>query len=378
MTILCLKSEMLAAQYLARFLRDLWYNRFMFKPKYRITAKILNNLVKIAEVKGMVEKSSLLPAREAFLRKTAVIKMAHTSTSIEGNVLNEYQVEQVAEGKEVRAEADQVKEIKNYLSALKKIDKLAEQKSHFNKADVLDVHKIVVSGLVEQKKAGHFRQTSVYIVNIEPDGKEEIAYTPPSASQSPLLVEELIAWFKSSKDVHPVIRAGFFHYQFVTIHPFTDGNGRVARLLTLLHLYQSGWDFRKALVVEGYYNADRKKYYERLQTGETYKKREEVDLTDWLEYFVEGFQFEVEKLREQVLMLSSLEKDKKIQQVLDKDELTIIDFITTVNVAISLDVADILKVPKRTAQEKLRRLVEKGILKRQGKGPSTKYVIASS
>ncbi|MCH7641349.1 Fic family protein [Patescibacteria group bacterium] len=349
----------------------------MFKPRHEITSKILNKLAEIAEIKGMVEKSSLLPAREALLRKTAVVKMAHTSTSIEGNLLNEYQVRQVAEGKPVQAESDQVKEVKNYLSALKKVDSLFEKKKNINRADVLDMHKVVINGLAELEKTGHFRRGTVYIVNVEPDGKEEVAYTPPKASRVPSLIDELTNWLAEAKDLHPVIRAGLFHYQFVTIHPFTDGNGRVARLLTLLHLYQSGWDFKSALVLEDYYNRDRKKYYINLQTGADYKDREGVDLTGWLEYFVEGFLVEAINLKEKVLLLSAAGGKGETTQVLDHDELKIVDFVTTVGQLTSSDAVDILKVPKRTAQEKLRRLVDANILVRRGKGPASYYIIAS-
>lgn len=347
----------------------------MFNPKYQISENILSDLAKIAEIKGMVEKSTLLPARESFLRKTAIIKMAHTSTSIEGNKLDEYQVGKVAEGKRIRAEEAQIKEVKNYLSALKKVDALSEKKKDINKADILDIHKVVVSGLVELNKSGHFRPGTVYIVNVEPSGREELAYTPPLASQVPQLIDELIEWLKKAQSLHPVMRAGLLHYQFVTIHPFTDGNGRVARLLTLLHLYQSGWDFRRSLVLEDYYNRDRKKYYEHLQTAETYKKRENIDLSSWLEYFIEGFRIEAEKLKDQVIMLSAIKPQETGKQILDRDELKIIDFLTTVGQVTSSEVVDILEVPKRTAQAKLMRLVNANVLKRMGKGPASYYII---
>lgn len=349
----------------------------MFNPKYQISENILSDLAKIAEIKGMVEKSTLLPARESFLRKTAIIKMAHTSTSIEGNKLDEYQVGKVAEGKRIQAEDAQIKEVKNYLSALKKVDALSEKKKDINKADILDIHNVVVSGLVEIKKSGHFRPGTVYIVNVEPSGREELAYTPPQANQVPQLIDELIEWLKKAQSLHPVMRAGLLHYQFVTIHPFTDGNGRVARLLTLLHLYQSGWDFKRSLVLEDYYNRDRKKYYEHLQTAETYKKRENIDLTAWLEYFVEGFRIEAEKLKDQVIMLSAIKPQEAGKQILDRDELKIIDFLTTVGQVTSSEVVDILEVPKRTAQAKLMRLVNANVLKRMGKGPASYYIIAS-
>lgn len=348
----------------------------MFAPKYRITDKIARWLSDIAEIRAMMESSRLLPAREAFLRRAAVVKMAHTSTSIEGNRLAEYQVKELAEGKKVKAELDQIKEVENYLAALGKIDRLAGEKNTFDKEDVLEIQKTVTWGLVEAQKSGSFREGPVFVVNVLPDGDEELAYTPPSSEQVPDLVEELLAWLKNPGEIHPVIRSGLFHYQFETIHPFADGNGRAGRLLTLLHLYQSGWDFKKVLVLEDFYNRNRRQYYQALQTGDTYLARQEVDLTGWLEYFVEGFWDEVERVKEQILTLKVVGEAGLTQQVLDEDELKIVDFVVIVGKITSSDVVDILHVPKRTAQAKLKRLEDMGVLVKKGAGPATYYEVA--
>ena len=324
----------------------------------------------------MVERSALLPAREAFLRRSAVVKMAHTSTSIEGNLLEEYQVKEVAEGRKVRAAQDQVREVENYLLALKKVDEIYEKKSDFSASDVLSVHKTVTNGLVDLEKSGNFRKGPVYIVNLLPRGDEELAYTPPPSRDVERLVLDLLDWLELSKDTHPLIRAGLFHYQFETIHPFTDGNGRVGRLLTLLHLYQSGWDFRRVLVLEEFYNRDRKRYYTALQTGDTFEARKGVDLTNWLEYFVEGFLDETAKVKDQILALQTVGETGVGRNVLSGDELKIVDFVVTLGRITSEDVVDILKVPKRTAQAKLKKLEDIGVLEKQGAGPSTYYVIS--
>ncbi len=329
----------------------------------------------IAEIRAMVESAKLLPAREAFLRRAAIIKMAHTSTSIEGNMLEEFQVKQLAEGQKVKAEVDQVKEVENYLAGLAKIDRLAGEKRSFGVEEVLGIHKTVVNGLVEAEKAGKFRPGLVFIVNVMSKGDEELAYTPPPYSKVAELVEELLDWLRRPGEIHPVIRAGLFHYQFETIHPFSDGNGRTGRLLTLLHLYQSGWDYKKVLVLEDFYNRDRKRYYKQLQTGETYAARQGVDLTDWLEYFVEGFWEEVLRVKEQILTLQAVGERGITQQILDEDELKMIDFVVTIGKITSSDVVDILRVPKRTAQAKLKRLEDIRVLAKQGAGPSTYYIV---
>ena len=329
----------------------------------------------IAEIRAMVESSKLLPAREAFLRRAAIIKMAHTSTSIEGNMLEEFQVKQLAEGQNVKAEVDQIKEVENYLAGLAKIDRLAGEKRSFGVEEVLEIHKTVVGGLVNPEKSGKFRPGLVFIVNVMPKGDEELAYTPPPYSKVPDLVEELLEWLRRPGEIHPVIRAGLFHYQFETIHPFTDGNGRTGRLLTLLHLYQSGWDYKKVLVLEDFYNRDRKRYYKQLQTGDTYAARQGVDLTSWLEYFVEGFWEEVLRVKEQILTLQAVGEKGITQQFLDEDELKMVDFVVTIGKITSSDVVDILRVPKRTAQAKLKRLEDIRVLAKQGAGPSTYYVV---
>jgi len=347
----------------------------MFVPKYTITDGIVSRLSEIAEIKAMVERSALLPSREAFLRRAAVIKMAHTSTSIEGNRLQEYQVQKLAEGKKVVAQEDQIREVENYLVALRRIDEIVNEKSGLSKREILKIHKVVVGGLVDEEKTGVFREGPVYILNVLPKGEEELAYTPPPSEKVPELIDDLLLWLGKAGEVHPVIRAGLFHYQFETIHPFTDGNGRTGRLLTLLHLYQSGWDFKKVLVLEDYYNQNRKNYYRHLQTGDTFNSRKGADLTNWLEYYVEGFLQEVRKVKDLIINISVVGEAKGTRNILDNDELKIVDFVVTMGRVTSSDVVDILRVPKRTAQFKLRRLEDINVLRKAGKGPGTYYEV---
>jgi Fic family protein len=347
----------------------------MFNPKFTISNQMVTSLSEISEIKSMVERSKLIPSREVFLKRAAAIKMAHTSTSIEGNTLKEYQVAEVAQGKIITAEEDQIKEVKNYLLALRKIDILSQEKE-FTAEDILNVHKIVMAGLTDAQKVGAWRPGQVYIVNVLPGGKEEVAYIPPASKKAPILIKDLVDWLKENNNLHPIIRAGLFHYQFETIHPFTDGNGRTGRLMTLLHLYQSGWDFKKVLVLEDYYNNDRKRYYESLQTGSSYEARQTVDLSKWLEYYVEAFLSEARRVKDQILSVSGAGSSLSTTKVLDKDELKIIDFVVTLGQITSSDAVDILNVPKRTAQQKLKKLDDIKVLKKVGAGPATFYVIS--
>jgi len=157
----------------------------VFIPKYKITNKIVSQLTEIAEIRALVSKSTLLPEREMFLRRAAVVKMVHSSTSIEGNTLKEHQVAQVAEGKEVPAEKNQVLEIRNYLAALRDVDLLAGRGEVITTQAILRLHKVIINGLVEKEKAGMFRPGQVYVVNVLPNKEEEVAYTPPKSTEVP-------------------------------------------------------------------------------------------------------------------------------------------------------------------------------------------------
>lgn len=351
----------------------------MLEPKYTITSSVLSRIAEIAEIKAAVERSRVLPLNEAQLRRQAILRMAHTSTSIEGNPLAEFEVGKVLEGKTVRGSKKDILEVENYYRALKMLEDMAKTKREITLEEILKLHKIVIGGLVEKEKVGKFRPGDVYVLDDLGDGREKLRFKAPSVKLVPKLIHELLDWLKKSKkdNVHPIIRAGVLHLQFVTIHPFTDGNGRIARLLTQLQLYRDKWDFRKILVLEDYYNRDRMSYYNAEQEVQGNQYKEGNDFTPWLEYFTAGFLVEAKKALESVQSIGFGKVSKKSEQVfLDRDEIQIMDFLTTTGRIISGDVVDILKLAKRSAQLKLKGLVDKKLILPQGKGPSTYYILA--
>lgn len=351
----------------------------MFEPIYSITAKTLSNMTEIAEIKAVVERSRVLPLNEAQLRRQAILRMAHTSTSIEGNKLAQFEVGKVLEGKSVRAPQKDILEVENYYKALKILDEMAKSKHPLTVEEILKLHKIVMEGLTEDKKVGKYRPADVYVLDDLGDGREILRFKAPPAKSVSKLITELLEWLKQSKKdgVHPIIRAALLHLEFVSIHPFTDGNGRAARLLTQLQLYRDSWDFRKILVLEDYYNRDRMSYYNAEQEvqGKHYKK--DADFTNWLEYFTTGFLIEARKAMEQIKSIGFGRVSKKSEQIfLDRREVQIMDFLTTTGRITSEDVVDVLGVAKRTAQLKLKNLSDKGLLKLNGKGPGSYYTLA--
>ncbi len=350
----------------------------MFKPKYVITSTILSRIAEIAEIKAAVERSRVLPLNEAQLRRQAILRMAHTSTSIEGNKLAQFEVGKVYEGKSVNAPSKDIMEVENYLNALKLLDALSKTKKDLTIDEILKIHKVVIDGLVEKEKVGKIRPGDIYILDDLGGGKEMLRFKGPPAPKVAKLLTDLMDWLKKTKTegIHPIIIAGIFHLEFVSIHPFTDGNGRATRLLAQLLLYRLNWDFRKILVLEDYYNQNRLDYYNALHSDEEKEYIQGREFTYWLEYFTTGFLVEARKVLEKIQSIGYGQVSKKSEQVfLDKDEIQIMDFLTTTGRITSDDVVDILKLTKRSAQLKLKSLIDKKLINPQGKGPSTYYIL---
>ena len=133
-----------------------------------------------------------------------------------------------------------------------------------------------------------------------------LVYMPPEAKDVPTLMKELVAWIASTerKELPCTIRAGITHYQFATIHPYYDGNGRTARLLTTLILHLGGYGLKGLYSLEEYYARNLGAYYEALTVGPShnyYEGRAKANITKWVEYFCEGMADSFESVNRRAL-----------------------------------------------------------------------------
>ncbi|KKP90923.1 MAG: hypothetical protein UR94_C0021G0009 [Parcubacteria group bacterium GW2011_GWA2_36_10] len=349
----------------------------MFDPKYKLNNKILLNLTAIAEAKGIIGRAKILPQQELRLRRQAVIRMTHHSTEIEGNGLDMGQVEALYAKKKIDAPDRDIYEVKNYLAALKYIEKIVSDKKAISEKVILQIHKLVTDKTLAPQYCGHYRPGPIYVVRRKFGEPQETLYTGPEAKQVPKLMADFITWLKDSKDleINPVLVAAIAHLEIAAIHPFNDGNGRTARALATLVLYQRGYDFRRLFALEDYYNTNRPAYYKAINLGKTYEERKR-DATSWLEYFTKGFKNEIDEVKNRILSLSTRDVDEKIKApiYLSPEQLKIIDFIDQVGRISTKDVEDVLSCPKRSAQLQLQKLKKIKIIKAIGKGKATWYV----
>jgi len=344
----------------------------MYTPRFTITSQINSQIADIEAQRILIERSKILPSKEIVLRKRASIEATRSSTGIEGNPLTMHEVELVLSGQKIAASERFVMEVVNYKKSLEYIEKRSKENIPIAVRDALSVHAIAMNNLLQQKKIGLLRKTPIYIVDIF-NRKEIMRYEGPDSKNVRTLLDDLFSWMKQIQGkLHPLLIAGIFHYEFVSIHPFADGNGRVTRLLTLMYLYQCGYGFRNILVPDSYYFSDRKRYYSALSNAKQYVRQTKADLTSWLEYFVEGMHQVVFDLSRKVSLVSLPENTHDLV-TLSEEDYQIIEFITSVQKADIEAIETVIRMPKRTVQRKLQRLVQVGVLARIGKGPATVY-----
>ena len=275
-----------------------------FQPRFEISPRIVRQLVAIERTVGFLEAVRLQDAWVADLRSGVQIRDALASLRIEGSSLTLEDAYSLVGTAEPPTVSDSGREFLNYLAAFEAVDGLRGEKTYqVRRGDVLSLHSTLVSGVRGGDRfAGRLRREQVVVGDV--DGEETVVrHRPPNWTEVEEGIDGLLDWIEASKRkatapqlrkggtdpwVHPVLVAGIAQHELVRVHPFIDGNGRTARMLTTLLLYQRGYDFKYLFDLSTYYDRDRDKYYGALRTADA-----TGDHTAWLEYFVGGFSYQL-------------------------------------------------------------------------------------
>ena len=268
----------------------------MFVPKFSITNQILKNIGSIEASKEIIDHAPLLPYYEKEFRKDAMVRSVHYGIHIEGNELNLNQAEKVLAGEEIAARDRDIQEVINYR---KVVEMIGETKKEINENLILTLHKITVDKILSKERSGQYRKTQVVVKNSKTG---EVSFRPPPVNEIFNKISDLLQFINSptALEIHPVLRAGIVHFEFVRIHPFVDGNGRVGRALSTLVLFQEGYDIRRFFSLEEYFDSDSSSYYGALQSV----SKQNGDLTNWLEYFTQGLAIELSKIKDKIENIS--------------------------------------------------------------------------
>jgi Fic family protein len=335
-----------------------------YKPNFIITPTIAQALMKIEALKETTKALPLTPEVIKTLRETTRLQSAHYSTRIEGNRLSQEEVEQVIKKHKHFPERQRDEsEIKGYYSALEWLEKNLEQP--LSEATIKKIHALIEGGGNRKIKPTDYRDGQ-NVIKDSASGK--IVYMPPEAKDVPLLMKELVSWVKSEMPSLPCpIAAAIVHYQFVTIHPYYDGNGRTARLLTTALLHQGGYGLKGLYSLEEYYAQDLQRYYNAIDRGEHhnyYYGRAEADITPWIEYFIIGMldAFEhVERRLRQAQNKGSADRSALLRALTPKQRKVLTLFTTQATIT-SKDIAILFGFSQRSARLLCRNLVTENFL----------------
>jgi Fic family protein len=257
----------------------------MFAPVYVITPAITKALMEIEASRQAVIELPINVEVLASLRETARLAATHYSTQIEGNRLTRAQVEEALAGAHFPGRERDEAEVRSYYQALGHVETLAAERGPIAEDDLRRIHGLVMHG---RATVSAYREGQNVIRDSRTGG---IVYLPPEAHDVPDLMAALVEWINNeldSRELPAPIVAAVAHYQFATIHPYYDGNGRTARLLTTLILHRSGYGLKGTYSLEEHYVRDLGGYYAALTVGPShnyYLGRAEAEITGFIDYF---------------------------------------------------------------------------------------------
>jgi Fic family protein len=337
-----------------------------FNPVYIISPSIAKDLMRIEAAKQKVCLLPVNPSILASLRETAKLYTTHYSTMIEGNRLDPNEIKEVLtlDGHFPGRKRDE-QEVKGYYAALAQLEQYASQKHLITEKIIQTFHALVVSDGRTRVTPTPYRNGQ----NVIKDGSTgTIVYMPPEFKDVPDLMRNLVNWIQKSDALPCPVIAAIAHYQFATIHPYYDGNGRTARLLTTLILHLGGYDLKGLYSLEEYYAKNLFAYYRAISVGPShnyYFGRIESDITDWIEYFVEGMAFSFEKVVTQ--MVNSQKKGEKdhadLMRTLDPKQRKALELFKNHHVIMSNQIGDLFGFQPRTSTALCKKWVEAGFLK---------------
>lgn len=231
-----------------------------------INNEIVGKLNKIYELRGKID-SYVIDYHETLERLVEVAKIQSTDSSnrIEGIYTTDSRLKQIISNKTTPQNRNE-KEILGYRDVLSRIHE-QNQYIQVTPNNILTLHKLLFS-YTESSWGGHFKNIDNKIVEKYSDGHEEIRFNPPSAFLVPQLMDDLCTNYNkalSEEIISPLLLSGMFIFDFVSIHPFSDGNGRMSRLLMILTLYKSRFDIGRYISLEKIIENTKEDYYDSLR-----------------------------------------------------------------------------------------------------------------
>ena len=344
--------------------------RFFNYSKYKDVTwdnEILGYISQIHEFKGKLSNIELKnKAKINKLVEIAKIQSTEASNKIEGIVTTSTRIKQICENKTKPKNRDE-KEILGYRNALNIIHENFEY-IYMKPSYILQLHGELYE-FSEKAIGGKFKNVQNYISETRSDGSSFVRFEPLEPYETPDAIDRLCEEFRiavSKEDVDSLILIPIFILDFLCIHPFNDGNGRMSRLLTLLLLYKQGYNVGKFMPLEKIIEETKNQYYNSLQISSQNWKTGDNDPTEFIKYilFVILKAYRDFEVRANILLEKKTKALKQIEEIIN----------TRIGKFTKTEIVELCPTLSETTIERcLKELLDKEIIKKHGERKFTYY-----
>lgn len=300
------------------------------------------------------------------LKSIATVRSVGASTRIEGSKTSNEEVEVLLKKINItKIEDRDSQEVVGYFETLDLISELYSD-IKINESGLKNLHNILFrhSQNDEWHKGDYKHQSNAVEAKLPGGTRQVIFNTAESGFQTEDAMRLLIDWYEDDNETHPLVKCALFVYDFVRIHPFQDGNGRLSRLISNLLLLKSQYKWVKYVSLEQEIESREAEYYRVLRNCQAQHPNENV--TEWVKFFLSG----LKNIQEQ--LIKELEF-KGIDTKLSPREKSILTFVSNNNGCKSGEIAKRLGIPSPTVKRILPELIAKNLIERHGVGPGTNY-----
>lgn len=338
----------------------------------QIPAEIWSKITQIDELKGQwIAGARLSPQVLNRLKRSVLITSTGASTRIEGAKLSDEDVEKLMRGIDIQKFANRDKqEVKGYYELLENVFD-SWKNLRFNESTIKHFHKELLKYVEkDQDHLGDYkkRENQVQMINAAGESVGVLFDTTP-AYLAPKETQELVEWTQEAleeKKYHPLLVVGNFLVEFLQIHPFQDGNGRLSRVLTNLLLLKEGYLYMPYVSHEKFVEDNKPEYYLALrQSQKTFKTGEET-IIPWLDFFLTIF------LKQSQMAIEFLSKEN-IEKLLSTKQLSVWEYLQNVEETTTGDIVKKTKIGRPTVKQALDKLLRLKKVERIGLGRSTRY-----
>lgn len=346
----------------------------------QIPNEIWTKITQIEELKGRWQGTNLSPQFLNRLKRSVLITSTGASTRIEGAKLSDENVEDLMHGITIETFSDRDKEeVRGYFELLQNIFD-CWQDLQFNESTIKHFHKELLKytekdilhrgNYKSEDNKQSLRSCDLKVRMIDAQGRDlGIIFDTTPAYLTPKEINELVDWTKKvldEKKYHPLLIIGNFIVEFLNIHPFSDGNGRLSRILTNFLLLKEGYFYMPYVSHEKLIEDNKPDYYIALRTSQKSFKTKHDNLTPWLNFFLDI-------LLSQAQMAINLTAKDNIEVLLSPKQLAVWQYLQEVDEASPKDITKNVHIARITVNQVLNKLLNLKKIERVGEGSSIRY-----